>query len=173
MRRLAGLLMAVALGAAACGSNSSTPTTPTVAPVVFTQQILASNETGNIGGGEQTASGSSTITFNLTKDSSGNITAATVSFSATLQGFPATTNITISHIHVGAAGVAGAIVVDTGLASGQVTLVNGSGSFQKSNISVDPTLAQQIINNPAGYYFNVHSSANPSGVVRGQLVRTQ
>jgi hypothetical protein len=167
--------MAVALGAAACGSSSSTPTTPTPAAsaIVFTQQMLASNETGNITGGEQTASGSSTITFNVTKDSTGTLTAATASFNVTLQGFPATTNITISHIHVGAVGVAGTIVVDTGLASGQVTLVNGAGSFQKSNIAVDPTLAQQIINNPAGYYFNVHSSANVAGVVRGQLVRTQ
>jgi hypothetical protein len=172
MRRVAGLLIAVALGAAACGS-SSTPTTPTATPIVFTQQILASNETGNIGGGETTGSGSSTITFNVTRDSSGNLTAATATFNVSLTGFPSTTNITISHIHVGALGVAGAIVVDTTLASGQVALTNGAGSFQKTGIAVDPTLATQIINNPAGYYFNVHSSANPSGVVRGQLVRTQ
>jgi hypothetical protein len=95
-------------------------------------------------------------------------------FSCSLTGFPSTTAITIAHIHIGVAGSApGAIVVNTGLASGQVTLVNGAGSFQATNINVDPTLAQQIINNPAGYYFNVHSSANPVGVARGQLVRTQ
>jgi hypothetical protein len=30
-----------------------------------------------------------------------------------------------------------------------------------------------IMNNPAGYYFNVHTQQNPNGVMRGQLVRTQ
>lgn len=172
--RVPALLIALALGTAACGSSSSTPTAPTVAPIVFTQQILPANETQGISGGEQTGSGTATITFNISKDSSGNLTAVSASFSCSLTGFPSTTAITIAHIHIGVAGSApGAIVVNTGLASGQVTLVNGAGSFQATNINVDPTLAQQIINNPAGYYFNVHSSANPVGVARGQLVRTQ
>jgi len=29
------------------------------------------------------------------------------------------------------------------------------------------------VNNPAAFYFNVHSPTNPGGVARGQLVRTQ
>jgi hypothetical protein len=36
---------------------------------------------------------------------------------------------------------------------------------------VDAALAQTIINNPAGYYFNIHTAANPGGVARGQLVK--
>jgi len=174
MRRVASLLMAVAVGATACGSSTSTPTAPTAPPIVFTQQILPANETSGITGGEQTGSGTATITLNVTRDGSNTITAAMASFNVSLTGFPATTSVTIAHIHIGAAGSApGAIVVNTGLASGDVTLTNGAGSFQKSNITVDPTLAQQIIDNPAGYYFNVHSVANPVGVARGQLVRTQ
>ncbi|MBA2305270.1 MAG: CHRD domain-containing protein [Acidobacteria bacterium] len=35
----------------------------------------------------------------------------------------------------------------------------------------DPTLVNAIISNPAGWYFNVHSTLNPTGAVRGQLVR--
>jgi hypothetical protein len=31
----------------------------------------------------------------------------------------------------------------------------------------------QIYNNPAGFYFNVHTPVNPGGAVRGQLTRTQ
>jgi len=36
-------------------------------------------------------------------------------------------------------------------------------------VSVSEANAQSIINNPAGFYFNVHSSANTGGAVRGQL----
>ena len=171
MRRVTGLVIAVALIAVGCGSSS---TSPSNAPVVFTAQLLPSNESQGINGGETSGSGNVTITFNLTKDSGGTITSATANFNVTCSGFPTTTNITIAHIHIGVAGSApGAIVVNTGLTSGEVTLTNGAGGFQKLGINVDPALAQQIINNPAGYYFNVHSTANPVGVARGQLNRTQ
>jgi hypothetical protein len=36
---------------------------------------------------------------------------------------------------------------------------------------VPPSLAQQILNTPSDFYFNVHSSLNPSGIARGQLVK--
>ncbi len=159
------------VGAVACGSSSTT--TPSPAPVVFTAAILPANELGTIQGGETSGSGAATINFNLTKDAGGNITAANASFTVTLSNFPSTTTITLAHIHVGASTVNGGIVVSTGVASGDVPLTGGAGGFQKLNISVDPALAQQIINNPSGYYFNVHTSANPVGVARAQLVRIQ
>ena len=169
MRRVASLLFAVALIAAGCGSSS---TSPSNAPVVFTAQLLPSNEPVAINGGETSGSGSATITFNLTKDSGGTITSATANFNVTVTGFPSTTALSAAHIHIGAAGSPqGTIVVNTTLISGEVTLTNGAGGFQKLGIGFDPAVAQQILNNPAGYYFNVHSSANPAGVARGQLVK--
>ena len=89
----------------------------------------------------------------------------------TLTGFPATTNIIAAHIHEGPSGVGGPIRVNTGIANGEVTLTNGAGGFQKLSISTDAALAQQIINNPAGFYFNVHSTVHSGGVARGQLVK--
>ena len=79
--------------------------------------------------------------------------------------------IILAHIHTGAAGIAGPVIVNTGIAQGQVGLTNGVGSFTVNGISVTAANAQAIINNPAGHYFNVHSQAFTGGVVRGQLVR--
>jgi hypothetical protein len=54
--------------------------------------------------------------------------------------------------------------------AGEVTFPNGSGSFVRTGFPVSPVdSANLIINNPAGYYFNVHSALNPGGVARGQL----
>jgi hypothetical protein len=63
--------------------------------------------------------------------------------------------LTGAHIHVGAAGVAGPIVVDF---DSQLT---GSGL-------VDADLAD-ILANPTNYYVNVHNGLFPAGAIRGQL----
>ena len=46
----------------------------------------------------------------------------------------------------------------------------GKRCFQSPNpISMDAATINSIVANPAGFYFNVHSTLNPGGVVRGQL----
>jgi hypothetical protein len=162
--------MAALLLAAGCGDSDTAPDQQDNRPR-FTASLLPSNEVPPIASSEASGSGSAVIHLNLTRDSAGAITAATADFQVELSGFPSTTAITIAHIHTGAAGVNGGIVVNTGLAAGQVTLTNGAGSFTRNGIEVTAANAQAILNNPAGYYFNVHSSAHPPGVVRGQLVR--
>ena len=53
-----------------------------------------------------------------------------------------------------------------------LALVNGSGSFQVNGVAgSDAATMQAIIDNPANYYFNVHSSSNSGGVARGQLAK--
>jgi hypothetical protein len=64
------------------------------------------------------------------------------------------------------------VVVNSNIAAGNV-LANGSGSISATNQPVTPEIAQAILNNPAGFYFNVHSAVNGGGVARGQLVRQQ
>ncbi|MBC8097904.1 MAG: CHRD domain-containing protein [Armatimonadetes bacterium] len=79
----------------------------------------------------------------------------------------AVANITLPaaamHIHIGDASVSGDVVVpfDTapdadGLASGCMT-------------DMDMTQSQAIVDDPAGFYVNVHTSDFPDGAVRGQL----
>jgi hypothetical protein len=88
-------------------------------------------------------------------------------------GFPAGTALTASHIHPGATGANGGILVSLGLAAGEVTFATGGGSFTKRGITVTVDQANSILANPAGFYLNIHTAANPGGVARGQLTRMQ
>lgn len=172
MKRLSVLFVILGMFVAGCGSSSTAPTTPT--NPTFTATLLPANEVPAIVGGEATGSGTATVTIVTTKDAAGNVTAATATFVVNLSGFPANTPINIAHIHAAAAGVNGSIVVNSGLTAGQTVLTNGSGSFTASNLVITPVdIANQILANPAGFYFNVHSTLNPGGVARGQLVRAQ
>lgn len=66
-----------------------------------------------------------------------------------------------AHIHEGAAGVAGDVVV---------TLAPpDANGFVDGCTDADGTVLQAIVDDPAGYYVNVHTSDFPDGAVRGQL----
>lgn len=173
--RLALSAFALGLTIAASGCGKDTPSTPTPAPdPKFTATLLPSNEAPTpVTNADATGSGTVTITMHNTKDAAGNITASTADFTVTLQGFPPNTVLTGAHIHPGATGVAGGVIWSTTLASGEVVLNgSGAGSFTKLGATpADIATAQAIINNPAGYYFNVHTQLNTAGAARGQLVR--
>jgi hypothetical protein len=116
------------------------------------------------------------VTFNLTRDSAGTITAATVNYVYSLSGFPAGTVIRATHIHEGGPAVAGGVVIDSGLtAANPITLADGTmNNITFSNLTAFKdglTTINQIIANPNDFYFNVHSAVNPGGAVRGQLVK--
>lgn len=72
---------------------------------------------------------------------------------------------TLAHIHEAPAGVAGGV---------RVTFASAASAFAgdrlRGQIQVDPARAALIRANPAGFYVNVHSTANPGGEIRGQLV---
>ena len=172
MKRLSLLVVALGVFVSACGSSSTSPSGPT--NPTFTATLLPANEVPAIQGAEATGSGTATVTIVTTKDAAGNVTAATATFVVNLSGFPPNTPINIAHIHAAAAGVNGAVVINSGLTAGQTVLTNGSGTFTAANLTITPVdLANQILANPAGFYFNVHSTLNPGGVARGQLVRQQ
>src|SRR4051812_46465088 len=68
---------------------------------------------------------------------------------------------TAAHIHRGAEGVAGPVVL-------MLTTPDASGHSQGCAI-VDPTLAREIAYQGHLFYVNVHNAAHPSGAIRGQL----
>jgi hypothetical protein len=167
------LILLTAIALAACDDDSPTaPSDPNV--VVFTAQLSAANEVPPITGAEANARGDARMTFNLTRDASNNITAATVDFVVNLNSFPNAASWRLAHIHEGPSGVAGGVVIDTKLTPATaITLTNGSVSNQQftSDPVTDVALINRILSNPAGFYFNAHTTANPTGAVRGQLVR--
>jgi hypothetical protein len=69
---------------------------------------------------------------------------------------------TAAHIHSGAAGVAGPVVV---------TLAPpGSGGTSSGCVSgLTSALVSAIVTSPSSYYVNVHTTDYPAGAVRGQL----
>lgn len=67
-----------------------------------------------------------------------------------------------AHIHIGAAGSNGRVVV------GFNPAVNGLSNCV-SDVSAE--LIKDIRQNPEGYYVNVHTAEFPGGAVRGQLSR--
>jgi hypothetical protein len=173
MKGLSVLAIAVALFTAGCSGSSSSPTTTSPTKPTFTADLKPANETPAVVGPETAGSGTATMTFDLTKDAAGNVTTASVTFVVNLSGFPANTPINAAHIHEGPTGCACPVRISTNITAGQVVLATGAGSFSAVNSSVDPALAQAVINNPAGYYFNVHSTQNPGGAARGPLVKVQ
>jgi CHRD domain-containing protein len=131
--------------------------------VVFTAQLLASNEVPPVSNADQAAFGSATVTVDTVTNlyrfdwNVGNVAAS---------------SIILSHIHEGAAGVNGPIRVDSLISpAAPIAVVGGSATFSRSALAGPADVTQRILANPAGFYFNIHSNLNPGGVVRGQLVR--
>lgn len=69
---------------------------------------------------------------------------------------------TMAHIHKGAAGVAGPVVVPLDAPK------NGSS---KGCASPSGDVLAAIAASPADYYVNVHTAAHPAGAMRGQLMK--
>jgi CHRD domain len=165
-------VLTVGFGVAACTSDSSTsPSSSSTAQ--FTAALTTANEVPAIANEEAGGSATATITFNLTKDSSETVTAATMNLAVTASGFPAGTALTKAHIHSGGAGTNGGIFVNVGLTDGEVAFPSGGGSFTRTAIPMTADQAAAILANPAGFYFNIHTARNPDGVARGQLARAQ
>lgn len=163
MKRLGIAVTVLALGLAGCGDdNNGNPGGPSNI-TVFTVNLLPSNEVPPVTNAEQSARGTAVITVNSQSN--------TLDFNVSLNSFPTTSTLTAAHIHPGAAGTTGGVLIGTGLtAANAPSLSSGSATF--SFTGVTPQSADQIaqiLANPQNFYFNVHTSTNPGGVMRGQL----
>lgn len=69
---------------------------------------------------------------------------------------------TMAHIHAGAAGIAGPVVV---------TLKAPASGHSTGCATVTRELALKILKAPGDYYVNFHNAAFPNGAIRGQLAK--
>jgi len=68
----------------------------------------------------------------------------------------------MAHIHKGAAGVAGPVVVP-------LTPPNSTEGMSSGCAPLPAEVLTDIVANPANYYVNVHTSGYPKGALRGQI----
>ena len=174
MKRLSIVVVALGVLSVGCGSPTTPSTNPNIAK--FTATLLPSNVVPAITNADASGRGTVAITFNLTKDAAGAITAVTVDFTMDLNNFPAGTSVTTALIHPGAAGNNGGGLIAMGLGAGEIVLVNGTQTgITKTGVTGGAAFtlaaAQDVINNPSQYYFLVHTALSPSGAARGQLVK--
>lgn len=138
-----GMVAMLAVGAPAYGEGRSFATTLTGAAEVP-------------GPGDADASGTASITLNQGQGE--------VCFDLSWAGIDGT--VTAAHIHVGAATVAGPVVVP--LFAGTFA---GTDSASACVAGVSEELIKAIRQDPENYYVNIHSDVLPAGAVRGQLAK--
>ena len=167
MKRLATLIIGLSVVVAGCSDKPTGPSQTTMS--TFTVPLTAANEVPPTVNADAGATGTAVIVLTVTRDNSGTVTSATADFQISVAGFPPGTIVTDAHIHNAAVGVAGGVYVATGLTVGELVLTNAGGTVTKSGINVPADKAAAILNDPTGFYFNVHTALNPNGAIRGQL----
>ena len=144
----------------ACSGDSTGPSTSST---MYVAQLSGANEVPGISG-----AASGTATFTLTGKS--------LSYVVNVSGLSG--NAVASHIHGGAAGTNGNILVpftaaavQSGqVASGTIDLTQPISNGGSDSISGDSLL---ILLGKGLLYTNVHTAANPGGEIRGQIAPAQ
>ena len=129
----------------------------------FTADLSGGNEVPGVVTG---SGGTATVTLNVATN--------VVTWVIDVYNLP--TGVTASHIHAGSPGVAGPVIVNFTVVANTSNDFRISGSANLSEIVPRPAQGinsaedarQALLNGDT--YVNVHSSANPGGEIRGQLV---
>ncbi|MBM3752335.1 MAG: CHRD domain-containing protein [Acidimicrobiia bacterium] len=133
--------------------------------MTFTAALSGGNEVPGVVTG---SAGTATVTWNTTTSAG--------TYRVDVFNMPVGT--TAAHIHVGAAGVSGPVVINLTVPTGGISNDFGlTGTFGCSDLvaraaqginSCEDLVQALMLGNT---YVNVHSTANPGGEIRGQLIR--
>ena len=140
--RIPSLLLPAVLAAIA---SLALATAALAAPIGFSADLA------NGGDGDEDGSGTATITIDPDTGE--------VCYDLTVESIEP---VTASHIHIGAEGESGDVVVPLD--------VDGFEGSSSDCVDASDADLDAIIANPAGYYVNIHTADFPAGAIRGQLV---
>jgi hypothetical protein len=132
---------------AACDDDETAPPPPET----YTAQLSGANESPAV---TTTATGTATFT----------VTGNNIAYTVTITNWPAGRTVTGAHIHFAPVAPATTGGVMLGWPTGAITTTGGSGTIAISDTQLATVRA-------GGTYFNVHSSVNGGGEIRGNLVR--
>ncbi len=162
---LVGVVALVVIGAAG-GAQSKKPALS--ATPVFKLHLKPSQEVPAIKGLKANAVGS--VTFDLTRNTSGAITSGEVVFSFNY-AFPGPVQVSGLHIHKGAKGTNGPVEIGAALSAADSALDSDGHGNVTSVVSADPADLQAILDDARGFYVNLHTSTpnHLGGAVRAQM----
>jgi uncharacterized protein (TIGR03437 family) len=147
----------------------------TVATVPFLGNMLPQNETPPT---SINSSATAVILVHEVLDASGALKSGSVEFTV-IYKFPAANTVVGLHIHSGATGVAGPIVIPTdinGTTNSVAVDATGAGTINRQvqfgTAAGQPALSviQDLLANPQNYYVNIHTTDFPGGAMRSQLL---
>lgn len=121
------------------------------------------------------ATGTANVWLHVVRDASGAVVSGSIDANVRYQ-FGEASTITAMHIHTGGPTVSGGVVVPFAIARTDVTTAAGAlppvqTNFPTATVTLDTI--RGIMANPGAWYFNVHSTANAGGAMRGQLQPAQ
>ena len=139
---------------------------------VLMAPMSAANEVPAITGPNAGSTAVGTAVILITRAPNGQMTSGYVMFDVAYRDMSADTIFTAMHIHRGAAGGNGPVVLDsamsrTEVASGGAGVLRFENEMNMSSAAVRAAL-DDIRFNAGAFYLNVHSVANPGGIMRGQ-----
>jgi len=162
---LVGAAALVAIGAAG-GAQAKKPALS--ATPVFKLHLKPSQEVPPIKNLKARAVGH--VTFDLTRNASGAITSGEVVFYFNYS-FPGAVQVSGLHIHKGDKGANGGVEIGAALSAADSALdADGHGNIT-SVVPGDPVKLRAILDNPRGYYVNLHTTtpSHPDGALRDQM----
>ena len=131
-----------------------------------------------------TASGVASVAVLRAKDASGNVAAAAALFNLDYTGFDPGTVFTGFHIHNGAAGINGPVIINTGIGSGAAAVnadPSGAGNLNyvvfmsplDASFATEVATVNSLFSTPSQQYINIHTTTFGGGVMRDQMRATE
>jgi hypothetical protein len=142
--------------------------------ILFRAIMLPTNE---VPAAQIDARATADVRARVVRDASGQVISGSVDFRIS-HNFPANQTFTGLHIHRGIAGINGPVVIDSGI-TGAASLASETGIgviTRQAQIRTTDTAAllalREMVEDPASFYVNLHTTQFPGGAVRGQVDAT-